>query len=97
MEIQDPVGFLGRHDTRCGLSVCPRLLPILSVFTPKRKSTVEIGVEKASTIRIAGLALRQKVPQARFIEGSELLPRESTSKHGALHRAGIVIERAPST
>ncbi len=68
LEIQDPVGFLRRHDTRCGLSGFPPLLLILSVFTPVRKPAVEVGLEKAEAVRIAGLALRQQIPQASLVQ-----------------------------
>ena len=45
-----------------------RLLLTLCVFTPMRKATVEVSLEKADTIRIAGLALRQQLPQACLVQ-----------------------------
>ena len=39
----------------------PVALLIPSVFTPMRKPTVEIGLEKANAVRIAGMALRQQI------------------------------------
>src|SRR5690242_4511247 len=86
------VSLLFRHRVRCWLSAWPPVLVILSAFTPLGEPAVEISLKEANPIRINNPALHQQSPQARLVEGAELLPHESSGQHGAVHIARIMVK-----
>src|SRR5918994_7356620 len=59
---------------------------------PVGKPAVQISVQKANAIGIASTALRQKLLQARLVEGAEPPSGKKPGQDGAVHLARVVIE-----